>query len=74
MLNRSGVGFLDQGRSALLGRGVSFRGVTGEDLVASFVEDADPQIAGRAAFILGTMDSWDDLGVIGRWRFLLGAF
>ena len=43
------------------------------EMVASFVEDADPQIAGRAAFILGTMDSWDDLGVIGRWRFLLNV-
>ncbi len=40
------------------------------EAVASFVEDADPQIAGRAAFILETMESWDEMGVVGRWKFL----
>ncbi|MCZ6761168.1 MAG: hypothetical protein O7D29_12500 [Gemmatimonadetes bacterium] len=40
------------------------------EVVTSFVDDVDPQIAGRAAFILGTMDSWDEMGVFGRWKFL----
>ena len=41
-------------------------------VVAEFVNDPDPELAGRAAFILESMDRYDEMGILGRWRFVVG--
>ena len=43
------------------------------EAVAEFVNDPDPQMAKRANFIIDSMDRFDEMGMVGRWRFLVEA-
>ena len=42
------------------------------EAVAAFVNDPDPELAARANFIADSMDRFDELGILGRCRFLWG--
>ena len=44
------------------------------EAVAEFVNDPDPGLAARANFIVESMDRFDELGILGRWRFVWAAF
>ena len=40
------------------------------EAVAEFVNDSDSELAARANFIVDSMDRFDELGILGRWRFM----
>ena len=44
------------------------------EAVVEFVNDPDSQLAARASFIVDSMDRFDEMGVLGRWKFIYDAF